>query len=173
LNRFNIEKVDLRKQMNDTTNSALKAGRLIVGNDKSPNVLCGMHVVELIVGHASGFLERTVNKVVVDDNKPCLNFSKRVRKCVKQFSDRKTKSKMEMYQEYCKTNMGFHTSLKIPLPNKTRVAGTFRMYEGLLRNHHAVSRYCSHMTKPGAVKVKGFNIDNYLEAFEWQQLAGK
>jgi hypothetical protein len=159
--------------MNDTTNSALKAGRLIVGNDKSPNVLCGMHVVELIVGHAAGTLERTVNKVVVDSNKPCLQFSKRVRKCVKQFSDRKTKSKMEMYQEYCKTNMGFHTSLKIPLPNKTRVAGTFRMYEGLLRNHHAVSRYCSHMTRPGAVKVKGFNIENYLLPSEWQQLAGK
>jgi hypothetical protein len=159
--------------MNDTTNSALKAGRLIVGDDKSPNVVCGMHVVELIVGHASGFLERTANRVVVDSNKPCLQFAMRVRKCVKQFSDRKTKSKMERYQEYCSQNMGFHTALKIPLPNKTRVAGTFRMYEGLLRNHHAVSRHCSHMTRPGAGKVEGFDIKNYLDAAEWQQLAGK
>jgi hypothetical protein len=132
--------------MNDTTNSALKAGRLIVGNDKSENVLCGMHVVELVVGHASGFLERTVGKVVVDDNKPCHDFSKRVRKCVKEFSDRKNKNKMERYMEYCKTHLGYN-GIKIPLPNKTRVAGNFRMYEGLLRSHTAVECYCHHMYK--------------------------
>jgi hypothetical protein len=156
--------------MNDTTNLALKAGRLIVGNNQSENVLCGMHVVELVVGHASGFLERTVDKVVVDHNKPCRAFSKRVRKCVKQFSDRKTKSKMERYIEFCKTNLGF-TALKIPLPNKTRVAGNFRMYEGLLRNHYAVERYCYHMTRPGAPRVQEFKRDLYLNAHEWQQLA--
>lgn len=168
-NRFNIEKKDLRKQMNDTTNSALKAGRLIVGNDKSENVLCGMHVVELVVGHASGFLERTVGKVVVDENKPCLEFSKRVRKCVKQFSDRKTKSKMEHYQEFCSSLAGFQ-AIKIPLPNKTRVAGNFRMYEGLLRSHCAVVRYCQRCTKPG-YEVPGFNKDLYLNRQDWQQLS--
>ena len=141
--------------MNDTTNSALKAGRLIVGNDKSENVLCGMHVVELVVGHASGFLERTVDKGVVDSNKPCHEFSKRVRKVVKQFSDRKTKGKMERYIDFCKNNLGFGT-IKIPLPNKTRVAGNFRMYEGLLRNHYAVERFCHHQTKPTATRVEGF-----------------
>ena len=168
-NRFNIDKKDLRKQMNDTTNSALKAGRLIVGDDKSENVLCGMHVVELVVGHASGFLERTVGKVVVDENKPCLEFSKRVRKCVKEFSDRKTKSKMERYQDFCNNKIGLKP-IKIPLPNKTRVAGNFRMYEGLLRSHYAVQRYCQYNTRPG-YEVPGFKQELYLNRQDWQQLS--
>jgi hypothetical protein len=153
--------------MNDTTNSALKAGRLIVGDDKSENVLCGMHVVELVVGHASGFLERTQGKKVVDHNKPCNKFCNRVRKCVKEFSDRKTKSKMDRYTTFCKTYLGYQP-IKIPLPSKTRVAGNFRMYEGLLRSHTAVQRYVFQMTKN---KEKWFNPEAFLNAEEWQQLA--
>jgi len=128
-----------------------------------------MHVVELVVGHASGFIERTVDRVVVDSNKPCHDFSKKARKCAKQFSDRKTKEKMEMYTAFCSTNLGC-TPTKIPLPNKTRVAGNFRMYEGLARNHYAIERYCFHMSRM-TTKPKGFVPKHYLDPTEWQQLA--
>ena len=56
LSRIGVTQADLYRPVNDTTNSALLAGRLIVGCDDSGT--CGMHVVELILKHGTGQIIR-------------------------------------------------------------------------------------------------------------------
>jgi hypothetical protein len=122
--------------MNDTTNSALQAGRLIVGNDSSEDRKCGMHVVELCVAHASGFIVRMKNKQIVDDFPACVAFRDTIRNFVLLFSERKAKGRFVKYSKFVK-RIG-ETPIRIMMPNKTRVAGKFRMYEGALHSHSAI-----------------------------------
>jgi hypothetical protein len=178
--RYKIYKSDLRKQMNDTTNGALKSGRLIVGDDDSEDVLCGMHVMELVVGHASGFIERRKGKKVIDEFPESKDFRDRVKTCVKQFSDRHAKGRMEKFNSFVRNNLG-QKPFRVQLPNKTRVAGNFRMYEGAIRCHHALERYVYHNSKTNMIQrqpaaqakadKKAFVLAKYLVADEWQQLA--
>ena len=61
---YRITQQDSFSPANDTTVTALLAGRLIVGcNDPGT---CGMHKCELIMKHAMGQLTRKCNKQVVN-----------------------------------------------------------------------------------------------------------
>jgi hypothetical protein len=81
---------------------------------------------------------------------------------------------MEKFAHFCQNNLGM-TPIKIPLPNKTRVAGTFRMYEALLRSHVAVEKYVFHKAaqkgRGDQQADKDFDQSKYLNHEQWQQLA--
>jgi hypothetical protein len=94
---------------------------------------------------------------------------------VKQFSDRHAKGRIEKFQAFCLKNLGYKC-IKVPLPSKTRVAGNFRMFEGTLRCHHAIVKFCLYhamrvaMGQPKPDK-KEYNDELFLLPDEWQQLA--
>jgi hypothetical protein len=171
--RFKIDKKDLRRQMNDTATPALKAGRLLVGTNTTENRLCGMHVMELVINHASGFIDRRKGGRVSDSFPACNELKNRVRICAMQFANRKAKGRIEKFNAFCKKSLGY-LPIKVPMPNKTRVAGNFRMMEGLLRNYHAVSQFVSHnkvSVAMGQPPDKHFKEELFLQPHEWQQLA--
>ena len=159
--------------MNDTATAALKAGRLLVGTNDAEDRLCGMHVVELVINHASGYIERKKKKVVVDSFPECLALKDKVRAMAKQFADRKAKGRIEKFNAFCDKHMAF-TPIKMPLPNKTRVAGNFRMFEAALRLHHAIVQFVLHnrtKLQMGQKLDKDYDEKVFLTADEWQQLA--
>ena len=71
---FSISKQDLYCPINDTTNSALAAGRLIIGT--KDNGGCGKHEAELIIKHATGQVVHCRNHSIVDSFKECDDFCK-------------------------------------------------------------------------------------------------
>jgi hAT family C-terminal dimerisation region len=160
--------------MNDTANTALKAGRLLVGTNDSEDRLCGMHVFELVINHASGFVQRRKAGEVSDEFPECKDLmQERAKDAAKQVSDRHAKGRIAAFNKYCKENLHY-LPIKILMGNKTRVAGTFRMSECLLRNHHALMQFLAYQRRRVAMGQDvedGFNLDNFLGADEWQQLA--
>lgn len=77
LKPFGIEASDIFLTMSDTASTALKTGREILeagcdeigatASNRSDPGECGMHVLNLIVDHASGKKIRTKKKVIVDE----------------------------------------------------------------------------------------------------------
>jgi hypothetical protein len=180
LHRFKITKRDLRKQMNDTTLGALKAGRLIVGDNNAEDVLCGMHVMELCIGHAAGYIERSKKGVGVVDSFPfCKEFKEKVKLCAKQVGDRHAKVRMEKFNKF--TRLQGMEPIRVQFPNITRVAGNFRLAAIVLRLYQAIDAWVYHNTNQNAEiaqrhmtkkeKAAMFVKENFLTADDWQQLA--
>ena len=121
LARYEITPSDLYKPINDTTNSAVMAGRLIVGGGIYHTIeggTCGMHVAELASNHGGGFLERKVNKKVVDHFKDNVEFSLVVRKMVKWIINKKAKHRMQTYRKVLEDAKGWNV-IAPSYPNKT------------------------------------------------------
>ena len=159
--------------MNDTATPALQAGRLLVGTNTSENHLCEMHVMELVINHACGFIERRKGGRVSDSFPPCNKLKNRVRICAMQFGNRRKKGRVDHFKAFCLKTLGY-VPIKVPIPNKTRVAGNFRMMEGLLRNYHAVDSFVNHQRISGTMGQppdKDFKQELFLQPHEWQQLA--
>lgn len=168
LSRYGILTTDLLSPINDTTNSALAAGRLIVGGGVDGTVesgTCYMHRGALAINHASGFLQRSVNRKVTDSFPQSANFKKKVKEMVSYIMDKKSKEKNKRYASFVRKH--FKTEpIVLPVPNQTRVTGTSMMYEAALRSCHALRCFAtaSARSDPGFVNL-------CLEEDEWAQLA--
>ncbi len=80
LSRIGITQSHLYRPINDTTNAALAAGRLIVGTNK--NGTCDMHQLDLVTEHATGQAVRKRGGVIVDQFVECEGTRKSVFKLV-------------------------------------------------------------------------------------------
>ena len=65
---------DLCTSVNDNTNSAILAGKYLVGNDKTGK--CEMHKAELILKHATGLATWKKKGQVVDSNPTFSSFTR-------------------------------------------------------------------------------------------------
>ena len=121
-----IGKDDIYRAANDTTNSAVKVGRLLSGE----NGTCSMHQVQLIITHATGRVTRKKNNKIVDSFVECERIRKTSEDCANWIMNRKSKGR---YSDYCKnmTEKG-RSSRKLIIPNSTRAAGVVLHYESML-----------------------------------------
>ena len=164
LSLYNISKRDLYRPVNDTTNAALKAGRLIVGCKDSGT--CGMHKCELILKHATGQLVRKKNKEAVDPFPILENLRKKARKFASYLMDRKSKSRYKVFHEFVVNKRGSKKgALHLELANDTRVSGTIFMYQSMERAFFDLYYFLMDESCPKEL------VDLQLSPEEWQQLA--
>lgn len=162
LHKFGIYQTDLYRPVNDTTNSALKAGRLIVGSDKSGS--CGMHQCELITKHATGQAVRRHNRVEVDSFPECEALRLKAKKFCSWLINKKSKSRLRAYNEF--TSIGGKSKpIKLTVPNDTRVSGVMTMYQNLLRSYCDLTYYLEDECCPNDLKQLALSSD------EWQQIS--
>jgi hypothetical protein len=74
-----------------------------------------MHVIELSVNHAAGFVKRSKNK--------CENFRHGIESMVQWIGNNKAKDRYDKYAAHILDTAGIN-AIRVPVPNKTRVAGT-------------------------------------------------
>lgn len=150
LRRYGIVQADLYRPVNDTTNSAKKAGQLIVGcSDKGT---CGMHQCELIMKHATGQVTRSRQSVVVDSFTELDHFRKKMKKFCSWMMEGKSKDRFMKYNDYLKSQANTTGGLVLALPNDTRVAGTVLMYQSMLRSYYDLTWYLQSDICPVAFK---------------------
>ena len=159
---FSISQEDLFRPINDTTNSALAAGREIVGTDENGG--CGMHEAELIIKHATGQVERRCNRTVTDHFRNCEGLRKKSRKMISWIVSPQFKNRYQKYHDFIISTMKWKP-FKVILGNDTRVAGTNIMYQGLLRSYCALSTFSKSSEAPNEFKTI------CLSATEWDQLS--
>jgi hypothetical protein len=148
LGRYGIVQSDLYRPVNDTTNSAKKAGQLIVGcADKGT---CGMHQCELIMKHATGQVIRTRRNAVIDSFPEMESFRKKMRKFCSWMMEGKSKDRYMKYNDYLKENVNAHGGLVLALPNDTRVAGTVLMYQSMICSYYDLNYYLLSGSCPAA-----------------------
>ena len=135
LRRYGIRKEDIDRSMNDTTNASVATGRLLAGRDGT----CGMHVANLVADHASGKRVRTEKRIVVDDFPPCENLRVKLRKMIKYVFSKKAKARSINYTSR-NAALGA-TVIRIGLDNDTRISGTHRMFQQVLRMRFTLQTY--------------------------------
>jgi len=111
LNACGIHAEDLCKAANDTTNSALKVGRLLAGGDEGT---CAMHQTQLVIDHATGRKTHTSRGKTTDDNPACELLRKKAEKATQFLMNAKSKGRFLGYAEMMKGRA--RTGLRIPLP---------------------------------------------------------
>lgn len=170
LNRYGIKVTDLLKPINDTTNAALAAGRLIMGGGVDDGATesgsCDMHRGALAINHASGFLQRSKGGAVVDSFPDSADLYRKVKLMVSYLTDLKAKDRLKRYTSVVLGPPLNTTTINLPIPNKTRVNGTFIMYEAVIRSYHALRVFNMQCGPADSV----FN-ERFLLGSEWQQLA--
>lgn len=127
LKKAGIKDTELFRAVNDTTAAALKTGRLLAGY----NGTCVIHEVQLVMQHAIGIKNRTVDHVVVDEFDACEAIRKEIRNSASYLMEKKSKKLYAHYVEFCQSKS--LTSIKINLPNSTRVLGTHLLIEECVR----------------------------------------
>jgi hypothetical protein len=124
-----VEPQDFFKAANDTTNTALKVGRLLtVGKE---NGTCTMHQVQLALVHAIGAKTRTKNSKVVDSFEEAQVLHKKESiKAASYLQDKKDKNRVLLYKAEMEA-IG-RSAKWILLPNSTRAAGNQLHYESMI-----------------------------------------
>jgi hAT family C-terminal dimerisation region len=157
LARVGITLDDVLSSVNDTTNSAVKTGRLLAGTDGD----CKMHVSSLMVEHAIGKRTRKQNGEIVDSFPVHERLRVKHRAVVVYLFGGKSKGRYYAYQDRC-NRLGKGT-IRVSLDNDTRVAGTQRLFQFQLR-----SMYCQEIyfgTQSEEVRKKK------ITAAEWELTA--
>ena len=134
--RLGVEKEDVYRSVNDTTNSAMATGRKLVSDTEEgeKDAKCKMHVLDLIMEHALGQITRTKNYKVVDSFPECLEVITKAKKLVDWLYSKKNKARFKRFIDLViarKVNDG-NAPRKISLPGDTRVAGISTFFEDLL-----------------------------------------
>ena len=129
LNACGIYAEDLYKAANDTTNSALKVGRLLTGGDEGT---CAMHQTQLVIDHATGRKTRKRAGKIVDENPACESLRKKAEKATQCLMNAKSKGRFLGYRKMMESRA--RTGLRILLPNSTRAAGVILHYECILKS---------------------------------------
>jgi hypothetical protein len=159
LDRYGIQKSDIYASVNDTTNSAVATGRSLANKDGD----CMMHMCNLVADHASGKKVRTRQKVVVDDFPECEALRQKTHAMIKYITSRKAKQRMINYRTR-NAEAGKQT-IRLGLDNDTRIGGTRRMYEQVLRSRYCIPLYFN-QEKADVSQKYSFTDE------EWELIAG-
>lgn len=168
LSRYGIVGDDIFRAISDTTNSALKTGREIsqMRNLDTKNT-CYMHTQELVVTHALGIRTRT-NRDGLKDTFPAMrDLIQKVRILCSTISNKKSKNTFKLYKKFIRETFKEDVRAFV-LPNDTRVAGVFLMFESLIKQKDYVVRYCNNFLKNEAQKKLE---ERMLSNEEWERLA--
>lgn len=168
LGRYGISGQDLLQPINDTTNSALLAGRLIVGggiDGKCESGTCLMHRGSLAINHAGGFLTRSKSGAITDSFPQCSKFRRNVHDMVSYLMDRKAKDRWKRYSAAVNTSYKCDPII-IPTPNKTRVNGVSLMYDAAIRSCHSIRAFQARCSGTDPLFLQ-----SCLTGKEWSQLA--
>jgi hypothetical protein len=139
IDRYGVEKDDVFRGINDTTNSALSTGLKIAGG-RCPNVkgtTCYMHTQELVTTHALGLKTRKRNGEVVDSFPDGKNLRDDVKLLLSKIMDKKAKGRFREYDKMCRDLLKVKAR-KLELPNDTRISGVYRMYVSALRSKRII-----------------------------------
>ena len=98
-----------------------------------------MHVANLVADHASGKRVRTENRIIVDDFPPCENLRVKLRKMIKYVFSKKAKARSINYTSR-NAALGANV-IRIGLDNDTRISGTQRMFQQVLRMRFTLQTY--------------------------------
>ena len=141
--RYGINQEDILRGVNDTTGSAVSTGRILC-NNRGPQITrtCWMHVVELVIKHATGIVKRTKNKKIVDEFPAAEEIRTLVVGFVRYVWDKNARHRLKDYSEHCRGMFGYEP-FKLDVPNKTRVGGVYKMYYNFLRQKAVISTYAS------------------------------
>ena len=149
-----IGQSDIYRAANDTTNAALKTGRLITADGDEGT--CFMHITQLCIDHATGRKKRSVNKTVTDQFPECEAIRLASLKASKTVWDGKSKKK---WDDYCKiVNSAGRKFIKIIQPNKTRASGVRLHYEDMVRSRWNLDLYWCKVPTNGALSDDQFAI---------------
>ena len=141
LSRYGIVHNDIFRGVNDTTNSATLAGRLLQCTNTfvlgvEGRRTCSMHTNDLVTKHATGMVVRKVNNVISDSFDALQAMVKEVKDAGSYLMEKRAKNRWANFVRVGKM-VGF-TATKIELPNKTRVSGLYRMLISFLRNRRLI-----------------------------------
>lgn len=164
LSACGIWKEDLYKAVNDTTNTALKVGRLLAGQNGS----CSMHEVQLALDHAVGKKTRKRNNKIVDSFKEAEAIRLQALKASGYLMEKKAKARFKKYKELMveKGRVG----QRIAQPNSTRAAGINIFYESIIRQRFNLHVYWFKM-KDSMKDKNGKPLNVTLTDDEFWQLA--
>ena len=98
-----------------------------------------MHAQELVVVHALGLRTRK-KKGQKDEFPEGKNLRDKVGTLLSKIMDKKSKQRYERYGKYCKEHYGVDT-IKLLVPNETRVSGVFGMYQSALRSKKLITAF--------------------------------
>jgi hypothetical protein len=135
LRSVGILKDDLYRSVNDTTNVAVKVGKLLSGSKGT----CNMHTLQLIIEHSTGKRTRKHNTKIIDEFPECEEVRKAAKAGASYMTSKKKKSVWKAYAKQMK-ELGRHF-IKIFVPNDTRAAGVVLMYQSLLRSRFNLKKF--------------------------------
>ena len=161
LTTVGITQSDLSSSVNDNTNSAVLAGKYIVGNQTGGK--CDMHRAELILKHATGLAIRRRGGRVIDQFPGFVDTYKKALKLASILMT-KRKKRFQALRDYATKN--HQVVVEIRMPNTTRVLGCALTFHDLLRDKYVMDDYNS----------QEFSVDkdfreNYLSKEDWQAIA--
>ena len=139
MSSFGFSQADLSASVNDNTNSAVLAGKYILGTKAGGK--CDMHKAELVVKHATGIAERTEAKKVVDTNIPFRALYKKFHKFSSWLMSKRCPARWSNFKNFCLHNNS--VVVEIALPGDTRVAGVQIMFQSLIRIKWQMDDYAS------------------------------
>ena len=132
-----IKPEDIYKVVNDTTNSALKTGRILTENTHQGT--CAMHAVQLALEHGTGRKTRSRGGNVTDRFVDAESIRKRSLAAAGYLMEKKSKGRFIKYKkEMAKVG---REVIRIAMPNSTRAGGILLHYESMLRSKWNLDRY--------------------------------
>jgi len=141
LSTCGIEKCDVYKTTNDTTNSALATGRHLTAEGYQGT--CAMHEIQLALQHATGLKTRTAKvdgkSKIVDEFPDCVEIITKAKLAGSYLMDKKSKGRFKNFRKKME-EMG-RSTIKIVLPNSTRAGGVVIMFESLVRSRWNLHHY--------------------------------
>ena len=113
--------------------------------------------------HATGKRKRSARNVIVDNFPACEDLRKKVVHCAMRIFTKMAKSRALNYKNR-NAQLGMHT-IRIGIPNDTRISGTQLMFHNFLRSMYTMNVYFSQ--EPPAIQASFQLLQE-----EWRMLAG-
>jgi hypothetical protein len=126
LDTCGVKQEDLYKSVNDTTNSSVKVGFLLTGEKG----MWAMHNTSLLIGHATGILQRSSAGQVRDSFVHLLELFKELLDASGWLNNKKAKGRYLRYARLM--NQLGRKARKLVVPNSTRVSGIVLHLKSLL-----------------------------------------
>jgi len=163
--RFQIQKCDIFRAVNDTANSALKTG-LLISDYRKPDggTTCQMHAQELVLKHALGLAIRKRNKTVIDSFPAGKNLRDQCKSLASKIMDKKQKNRLVEYNDLSMST--YHVKpCRLLVPNDTRVSGTFTLFTSMLRAKSLLQ------VLVGASKHTNIYSEHIIDIEKWKLIA--
>lgn len=143
----------------------MKTGLTISGGRKpgTKGTTCFMHAQELVVVHALGLRTRT-KKGDKDEFKEGKDLRDATRLLLSTIMNKKSKQRYERYGAFCKEQYRCDT-VKLVVPNETRVSGVFAMYQSAIRSKKLIHSFTTRSADKDVFK------EMVLTDNQWQHIA--